>query len=143
MGSAKQPRLASRYAVLVAAAALVPAGAAPAQGGPSLRIDVAAAAAAAGPPAATVDADGTVHLPGVVVQGRRPLSNTLPCIGCEAQPKVPMRLLLDLADHINAVFVVPSGRRPDDTADAALIWAHYNMCVPDNPLGCAYRPQDP
>lgn len=107
---------------------------------PPLKIDVPAAVAS------TLDAPddpNAVRLPGFVVQHKRSIANLLPCLGCGGTQKVPMRLILDLADSVNALFVVPTGKRPDDPADGSLQWAHYYMCTQGNPLGCAYRPQDP
>ena len=111
-----------------------------AQPAPPLKIDVPGAVAAVEDAPDQADA---VRLPGFVVRHQRSIANTLPCIGCGGTQKVPMHLILDLADSVNSLFVVPSGKKPDDTADASLQWAHYYMCLPDNPLGCMVRVQDP
>lgn len=111
-----------------------------AQSGPPLKIDVAAALAAT---ADAPDPQGAVRLPGFVVRHPRSIVNTLPCIGCDGTQKVPMHLLLDLADSVNKLFVVPAAKRPDDPADGSRQWAHYYMCLLDNPLGCAFSPQEP
>jgi len=101
---------------------------------------------AGGAVAATLGAQDdpdAVQLPGFVVQHKRSITNLLPCLGCTGRPKVPMHLLLDLADSVNSLFVVPVAKRPDDPADGSRQWAHFYMCLPDNPLGCAQSPQDP
>ena len=111
-----------------------------ADGGKPLKIDVSAAVAAT---LGAQDDPDAVQLPGFVVQHKRSITNLLPCLGCTGRPKVPMHLLLDLADSVNSLFVVPVAKRPDDPADGSRQWAHFYMCLPDNPLGCAQSPQDP